>query len=66
MCSVIEIKNANEYYIHYHSPESLPNAPAKNSKSMEEQHGIFNQNLSLTTICTLIVKQTGALTNNHN
>ena len=37
MCSVIEIKNANEYYIHYHSPESLPNAPAKNSKSMEEQ-----------------------------
>ena len=23
MCSVIEIKNANEYYIHYHSPESM-------------------------------------------
>ena len=33
---------------------------------MEEQNGIFNQNLSLTTNCTLIVKQTGALTNNHN
>ena len=23
MCSVIEIKNNNEYYIHYHSPDSL-------------------------------------------
>ena len=23
MCSVIEIKNSDEYYIHYHSPESL-------------------------------------------
>ena len=30
MCSVIEIKNANEYYIHYHSPESLnPNEVTK-------------------------------------
>ena len=23
MCSVVEIKNGSEYYIHYHSPESL-------------------------------------------
>ena len=23
MCSVIEIKNANEYYIRYHGPESM-------------------------------------------
>ena len=29
MCSVIEIKNANEYYIHYHSPESLPSNEGK-------------------------------------
>ena len=42
MCSVIEIKNANEYYIHYHSPESIPpntvlaQADGKNNKKMEE------------------------------
>ena len=29
MCSVIEIKNADEYYIHYHSPESLMINPAE-------------------------------------
>ena len=38
MCSVIEIKNANEYYIHYHSPESIPpNALLDGKTKMEEK-----------------------------
>ena len=36
MCSVIEIKNANEYYIHYHSPESIPPNALIDGKKMEE------------------------------
>lgn len=33
MCSVIEIKNSSEYYIHYHSPESLdPNMSEEDKK----------------------------------
>ena len=35
MCSVIEIKNANEYYIHYHSPESLNPNELNGLKKME-------------------------------
>ena len=35
MCSVIEIKNANEYYIHYHSPESLNPNEVNGLKKME-------------------------------
>ena len=31
MCSVVEITNTNEYYIHYHSPESLDT-----NKSLED------------------------------
>ena len=41
MCSVIEIKNANEYYIHYHSPESLnPNEedPGSNKNNNNKQN----------------------------
>ena len=38
MCSVIEIKNANEYYIHYHSPESLnPNEVNNKMEAGKEQ-----------------------------
>ena len=37
MCSVIEIKNANEYYIHYHSPESLNPNELNDKKTMELQ-----------------------------
>ena len=40
MCSVIEIKNANEYYIHYHSPESIPPNALIDGKKMEENTSI--------------------------
>ena len=61
MCSVIEIKNANEYYIHYHSPESLPNGnnipeggtdPKTNSKksTMEEEKNDKNSNENETKL----------------
>jgi hypothetical protein len=31
MCSVIEIKNANEYYIRYHGPESMQQQQQQNA-----------------------------------
>ena len=37
MCSVVEIKNESEYYIHYHSPESLETVPSA-KESLEYQH----------------------------
>ena len=38
MCSVIEIKNSDEYYIHYHSPESLePSSMAANAATSAQQ-----------------------------
>ena len=38
MCREIEIKNANEYYIHYHSPESIPpNVLLDGKTKMEEK-----------------------------
>ena len=37
MCSVVEIKNESEYYIHYHSPESLETL-ASPQQSLEYQH----------------------------
>ena len=43
MCSVIEIKNNDEYYIRYHSPDSMDNAdtkgapPSQNAKNDKEQ-----------------------------
>ena len=42
MCSVIEIKNANEYYIHYHSPESMvtPAASEVSIMSSEKIEGV--------------------------
>lgn len=39
MCSVIEIKNNNEYYIHYHSPDSLePCSMDPDDNQPEEDH----------------------------
>ena len=37
MCSVVEIKNETEYYITYHSPESLETV-ASQQQSLEYQH----------------------------
>ena len=37
MCSVVEIKNDSEYYIYYHSPESLETVPSA-KESLEYQH----------------------------
>ena len=37
MCSVIEIKNSNEYYIHYHSPESLEPGLEESSSSSNKK-----------------------------
>lgn len=36
MCSVIEIKNSNEYYIHYHSPESLDTSNMDNDQKNDK------------------------------
>ena len=36
MCSVIEIKNSDEYYIHYHGPESI--MEMKNKAKKGEEH----------------------------
>ena len=34
MCSIIEIKNCQEYYIHYHSPESLEHQDGNNKMKL--------------------------------
>ena len=34
MCSVVEIKNQDEYYIHYHSPESLESQQTEEPASL--------------------------------
>ena len=47
MCSVIEIKNANEYYIRYHGPESMQQQPQhQQHHSHEGPNG--NEDLSVT------------------
>ena len=40
MCSVIEIKNANEYYIHYHSPESMVTPAASDVSVMSSEKAL--------------------------
>ena len=40
MCSVIEIKNANEYYIHYHSPESMVTPAASDVSVMSSEKAV--------------------------
>ena len=37
MCSVIEIKNANEYYIRYHGPDSMQNQLQHNDESQTKK-----------------------------
>ena len=39
MCSVVEITNPNEYYIHYHSPESLDTVWSVNDD--QDYHPLF-------------------------
>ena len=46
MCSVIEIKNANEYYIHYHSPDSIPPNVLLDGKMEEKTCETINDNNS--------------------
>ena len=38
MCSVVEIKNESEYYIYYHSPESLETVSSSAQQSLDYHH----------------------------
>ena len=40
MCSVVEIKTDKEFYIHYHSPESMESSKEVNDEE-EEIHPLF-------------------------
>ena len=41
MCSVVEITNSNEYYIHYHSPSSLDTVWSVDDD--QEYHPLFER-----------------------
>ena len=43
MCSVVEIKNGSEYYIHYHSPESLDTIWSDGGERSQEYHPLFTR-----------------------
>ena len=53
MCSVVEIKNQDEYYIHYHSPESLESQVTEEEVSLGVVEELFkrdnNEPLSLVS-----------------
>ena len=53
MCSVVEIKNQDEYYIHYHSPESLESQVTEEEMSLGVVEELFkrdnNEPLSLAS-----------------
>ena len=53
MCSVVEIKNQDEYYIHYHSPESLESQVTEEEVSLGVVEELFkrdnNEPLSLAS-----------------
>ena len=53
MCSVVEIKNQDEYYIHYHSPESLESQVTEEEASLGVVEELFkrdnNELLSLAS-----------------
>ena len=53
MCSVVEIKNQDEYYIHYHSPESLESQVTEEEASLGVVEELFkrdnNEPLSLAS-----------------
>ena len=41
MCSVVEITSEQEYYIYYHSPESLETVPPASAQPSLEYHHLF-------------------------
>ena len=43
MCSVVEIKNQDEYYIHYHSPESLESQQTEEPMSLRVVEELFKR-----------------------
>ena len=43
MCSVVEIKNQDEYYIHYHSPESLESQQTEEPTSLRVVEELFKR-----------------------
>ena len=43
MCSVVEIKNQDEYYIHYHSPESLESQQTEEPASLSVVEELFKR-----------------------
>ena len=43
MCSVVEIKNSSEYYIHYHSPESLESHQTEEPDSLRGVEKLFRR-----------------------
>ena len=43
MCSVVEIKNSSEYYIHYHSPESLESHQTEDPDSLRGVEKLFRR-----------------------
>ena len=62
MCSIIEIKNCQEYYIHYHSPESLEHQDNNNKMKLVDidigEKNILNVKNSETDSLS-IVEQAG-------
>ncbi|CAB4058295.1 unnamed protein product [Lepeophtheirus salmonis] len=40
MCSVIEIKNSEEYYIHYKSPESMEKSKSKKEMGIKNEEEV--------------------------
>ena len=54
MCSVIEIKNANEYYIHYHSPESMVTPAASDVSVMSSEKAVKEGGVGVVAIIVLL------------
>eukprot|EP00092_Neocalanus_flemingeri_P052799 GFUD01061872.1.p1 GENE.GFUD01061872.1~~GFUD01061872.1.p1 ORF type:complete len:201 (+),score=68.86 GFUD01061872.1:142-744(+) len=62
MCSVVEIKDLNEYYIHYHdSPESLENTGSDINKEEQDVHPLFKNKTSLDTISGQLIIENRSL-----
>ena len=47
MCSVVEIKNQDEYYIHYHSPESLESQQTEEPASLCVVEELFKRDTNV-------------------
>jgi len=57
MCSVIEIKNANEYYIRYHGPESMlqqQNETKNGTDQKSDSSGVSGDNTITTSHGNLV------------